>query len=158
VSIAVRDLTWAAGILEGEGYFGLRPQGITVALSMTDKDVVDRFHSIFRFGSRKERGLPSGKTAYTWTVTDQADAAGLMMTLFSLMGQRRQARIMECLQAWKDRGPRRKYWEQCSSGHDLSGDNLKVIQEGKYMKRRCIECARLRQQKYRGAASGIFAL
>ena len=155
MTVAVRDLAWAAGILEGEGYFGLRPQGITAALSMTDKDVVDRFHAIFGFGSRTERKLPSGKTAYTWTVTNQTDAAGLMMTMLSLMGERRQARIKECLMAWRDRAPKREFWTHCKNGHELSGDNLRLIQEGKYMKRRCVECGRLRQQKYR--AAGVMA-
>lgn len=153
------DLYWAAGIMEGEGYFGSRSNGITVTVSMTDKDVIDKFHSIFGFGSRKSRDLPSGKTAYTWSVTNQAQASGLMMTLFSLMGERRQAQIKECLGAWLDRGPKRKFWTHCSHGHQLEGDNLRIIQEGKYAKRRCVECSRLRTAKYRAKnASGILAL
>ena len=158
MSISVCDIAWASGILEGEGYFGLRAQGITVELAMTDKDVIDKFNCIFGFGSRKEKVLPSGKTAYIWKVTNQTDTAGLMMTVFSFMGERRKNRIKDCLEAWRNRGPKRKFWTHCKNGHELEGDNLKVVQEGKYTKRRCVECGRLRQQKHRSVTSGIFAL
>ena len=136
--------------MEGEGYFGLRREVDLVAqLSMTDKDVVDRFHNIFGFGSRAERVLPSGKTAYTWTSTNQSQTAGVMMTLFSLMGQRRAEKIIACLAAWKSKPLPKSMWTHCKSGHALTGDNLRVIKEGKYEKRRCVKCGKLRQQKYR---------
>jgi hypothetical protein len=159
--IAARDLYWAAGLMEGEGYFGLRRGADLVAqLCMTDKDVVDRFHNLFGFGSRSTTLLPSGKIAYWWISTNQSQTAGLMMTLLSLMGERRAAKIMECLAAWKRKPLPKKKWTHCKNGHALIGTNLKVIHEGKYEKRRCIECGRLRQQKYRSSkiSSGIFAL
>lgn len=45
----------------------------------------------------------------------------------------------------------KKLFSTCKHGHPLSGDNLVVTYEGKYEKRRCKECARLRTQKYRAA-------
>jgi len=144
--------------MEGEGYFGIRREVDLVAqLCMTDKDVVDKFHSIFGFGSRKERILPSGKTAYIWSSTNQSQTAGLMMTLFSLMGKRRAEKIMQCLAAWKSKPLPKSMWTHCKSGHALIGDNLRVIKEGKYEKRRCVECGRLRQQKYRSRLTETFA-
>jgi hypothetical protein len=152
--ISTLDIYWAAGIMEGEGWFGVSRQagaekGLAARLTMTDKDVVDRFHSIFTFGTRSERKLPSGKTAYTVAYSNQAKTAGLMMTLLTLMGSRRKAKIIEILESWKARPRAKKHWETCKHGHSLSGSNLKVIVEGIYTKRRCIECARLRQEKYR---------
>ena len=152
--IDVKDIYWAAGIMEGEGWFGCSKdagieKGLTAALTMTDKDVVDKFASIFNFGTRKARVLPSGKTAYKWSVTNQAKAAGFMMTLFPLMGIRRQEKITQCLSTWMARPLPKKQWTHCKSGHELTGDNLKITTEGKYQKRRCIECSRLRTQKYR---------
>lgn len=161
MTLSVKDLYWAAGIMEGEGYFGVRRTAdLVMQLCMTDKDVVDRFHTLFGVGSRAESKLPSGKTAYWWMSTNQRQTAGLMMTLLPLMGVRRAAKIIDCIQKWKLKPLPKKMWTQCKNGHDLTGDNLKIVQDGKYMKRRCIECGRLRQQKYRSTLlpSGIFAL
>jgi hypothetical protein len=149
--LAVRDIAWIAGLFEGEGWFGHRRNGDLVAqITMTDGDVIDRVHQVLGFGTRKERLLPSGKTAHIWSVTNQRQAAGLMMTLLALMGERRRGKILECLEAWKAKRPW-KLGPLCSHGHPLSGDNLRIVVEGKYEKRRCIECAKLRQRKHRSA-------
>lgn len=148
--ISVKDISWAAGLLEGEGSFMLRRgKDLVVQLIMTDQDVVDRFQFIFNFGSRSERILLSGKTAYGWSVTNQSQAAGLMMTLLPFMGERRAAKICECLAAWKTKPLPKRLWTHCKNGHELSGNNLRTITEGKYQKRRCKECGKLRQQKHR---------
>ena len=148
------DLYWIAGILEGEGYFGLHGKGyLSIQVTMTDKDVIDRYSSIVNFGSRCERLLPSGKTAYGWRSNHQSNNAGLMMTLLSLMGERRKNKIMECLERWKLTPLPKKQWTHCKHGHELLGDNLKIVQEGKYTKRRCVECGRQRQIKYQLAQS-----
>jgi len=148
--LSPRNLSWFAGIMEGEGYFGIRKSGgLTIEVTMTDKDVIDRVASLFSFGTRSEKTLPSGKIAYWWGVSKQSAAAGLMMTLYSLMGERRQKKIAECLAHWKATPLPKSMWTSCKSGHLLAGENLRVIQEGKYEKRRCVTCARLRQQKHR---------
>jgi hypothetical protein len=114
---------------KGEGYFGLRRgKDLVIQLAMTDLDVINKFCGIVRCGTRKERLLPSGKIAYFCSVTNQGAAAGLMMTVLPLMGERRSEKIRHCL---------------------ASFENTKMIREGKYTKRRCVKCAALRQQKYR---------
>lgn len=148
--LQTKDIYWATGLMEGEGYFGVRRGAdLVMQLCMTDKDVVDRFHGLFKFGSRAVSQLPSGKTAYWWISTNQAETAGLMMTFLPLLGQRRAQKVQECLHLWKQKPLPKRMWTHCKHGHPLLGDNLRVIVEGKYTKRRCIECGRLRQQKYR---------
>lgn len=151
--IDVKDVYWSAGLMDGEGSFMLR-RGLdpVVSLCMTDKDVVDRMHSIWGFGLRRETGLPSGKTAFWWTVVQQEQAAGVMMTLLPLMGDRRARKIMECLAAWRSKPITKKRRDTCAAGHLLAGANLRVITEGKYTKRRCLECAKMRQRKHRALA------
>lgn len=145
------DVYWAAGLMEGEGYFGLRRgKDLIAQITMTDQDVIHRFAATFPIGGKiKERRLPSGKTSYGWTVSHQANAAGFMMTLLPLMGERRGAKIRQCLAGWRFKGPSRKAWTQCSRGHELAGKNLRVVAEGQYLKRRCLQCAALRQRKHR---------
>jgi hypothetical protein len=152
--ISIPDLYWLAGLLEGEGSFGISRQGRTngrviyVSVVSTDEDVIRRVHSILNFGySGPLRVLPSGKTAYRWACNAQSNAVGLMMTLLPLMGQRRAADIKSCIEIWKDKPLPHGMWTHCKHGHELSGDNLMRYQEGKYTKRRCRECARLREQK-----------
>lgn len=43
----------------------------------------------------------------------------------------------------------RTLWSTCKHGHVLEGENLRITTEGKYTKRRCVECCRLRQQEHR---------
>jgi hypothetical protein len=143
------ELGWAAGLLEGEGSFTHHRNGdLVVSATMTDGDVIDHLQSIFG-GTQRQFRLPSGKTAFSWRITNQAQAAGVMMTLYPLMGTRRQVKIVECLDAWKAKPLRKAMWTHCKNGHELIGDNLWITHEGKYEKRRCRECSRLRQIKYR---------
>lgn len=163
MTVSTHDLYWLAGLMEGEGSFLTRRRGreIVVSVGSTDKDVIDRVDLMIK-ASRKVRLLPSGKTFHTWVLARQQDVAGLMMTLLPLMGHRRQRKIMDCLSAWKLVPTHRRNWSECSHGHPLSGENLRVLSEGKYTKRRCVECGKLRQRKYRASitwdAAGIFTL
>lgn len=149
--ISMLELGWVAGLFEGEGYFGHRRNGdLIIQVVMTDGDVIERLHSIFGFGTLGQRRLPSGKVAFRWSSTHQANTAGLMMTLLGTqqMGERRTAKIVESLEAWKGKRPW-KLGPTCSHGHLLSGDNLIIAHEGKYEKRRCKECIKLRMRKHR---------
>jgi hypothetical protein len=165
MSVTTAQLHWAAGIMEGEGWFGLRRgRDLVAQLSMTDKDVVDRFYSIFPTGKIKQRALPSGKIAYIWLVTAQSVAAGIFMTLLPLMGSRRAEKIIDCLVEWKKKPLPMKVWTHCKNGHELSGTNMRINKNGKYLKRTCKACQRNRQAAYRirlttnTNASGIFKL
>lgn len=105
----VRDIAWAAGLLEGDGSFVLgRQHGNngqiykqhTINLAMSDLDVVDKFSKLTGAHLRVSRKLPSGKIMYQATLYGP-NAAGWMMTLYPLMGKRRQDKIREILAAWK---------------------------------------------------------
>lgn len=161
--LSERDIYWAAGLLEGEGHFGLRRGGrdLVLQVGMTDKDVIDRFQAIFGTGSRQARLLPSGKMFHTLTVSDQRAAADIMTVVLPIMGSRRAAKIKQCLAVWDAKPLRNGDKPTCKRGHPFAGDNLRLLTEGKYTKRRCLECQKLRQRKHRAAttdAAGIFTL
>lgn len=112
--IATIDIAWLAGLLEGEGSFtwSYTPQ---IQLQMTDRDIVERAAKLLGVGLRnpwmRKDGyqtvwscVPCGSTAISW-----------MMTLFPLMGERRQAKIRELLTRWNKapdmpRAPRGQRW------------------------------------------------
>src|SRR5574341_1862045 len=97
-----RNIAWLAGLLEGEGCFSRRGNCVTIQLYMSDRDIVERSRRFVHAPSISERvsKRPNHKTCYYWTLSGP-HAASWMMTIYPLMGERRQARIRELLAIWK---------------------------------------------------------
>ena len=99
-----RDIIYLAGLLEGEGCFRYesRRVGPSIVLGMTDKDVVEKAALLLGSGvvMRKLHPDKLWKPCYISKVHGRA-AAGWMMTLYPLLGERRQAKIREVLTKWK---------------------------------------------------------
>jgi hypothetical protein len=142
MSVSINQIAWLAGFLEGEGYFGRPDTPLFFAADSTDQDVIDRMASLIKVktygpyenGSCKD-GTPH-KLKYRAQVNGKT-AAGWMMTLFPLMGTRRQQQIKSCLLAWRERPIFRGDRTRCPKGHPLSGDNLYVNRRGMRSCRQC---------------------
>lgn len=105
----VRDVHWLAGLLEGEGYFGLvknRDRWVAhLSLSMTDEDVVARAADLI--------GVSVGRTAARrvgWRATYRVAAKGsraleIMRLVHPLCGERRTTRIDDVLARHEQRTP-----------------------------------------------------
>ncbi len=109
------EIAWLAGLLEGEACFiWMESKGYgypRIHVEMTDADVMARVHSYLA------KGLPRNHlTSYTPKRKDGRNyqkvyrvviagrrAAEWMMTLRPLLGERRRAKIDECLAKWKER-------------------------------------------------------
>jgi hypothetical protein len=107
-----KDIAWLAGLLEGEGSFicvkssPTRPgnyAAIRITVQMTDEDVIQRAAQIMGTKVYQRKQIEGKKTVWGTATSGSSRAAGWMMTLYSLMGKRRQARILECLQIWKEK-------------------------------------------------------
>lgn len=104
-----QEINWIAGLLEGEGCFQTRGENHNpyIQLVMTDSDVVIKAAKIL--GCHKViEGKPTtkvGKKIYRTCVYGRR-AMGWMMTIYSLMGERRQQKIEECLKQWKNKNTR----------------------------------------------------
>lgn len=99
----IRDIIWLAGLLEGEGCFSLNEKTPTITLCMTDKDIVEKVAKIFKRQMTvdlREKRSGGNKNAYITRIC-AADAVGWMLTLYSLLGIRRQSKIREILDEWK---------------------------------------------------------
>lgn len=101
------DIIWMAGLFEGEGciYFDKQRQsGVTLILTMTDEDVVQRFYEATgRLGKvrmapgkrlTKVDGLPM-KQAWRWEAHHKLDVARLLCAMAPLFGERRCVKAME---------------------------------------------------------------
>jgi hypothetical protein len=98
---AGHDLAWLAGLLEGEGYFGLIKNHVAgkiyryarIGVTMTDEDVIARAAQVL--GARYWPVKPSGlgrKMQHRCEVRGQR-AVAWMRTLQPLMGERRRGQI-----------------------------------------------------------------
>lgn len=111
------DFYWLVGLLEGEGCFSFRkPNAITIALGMTDEDVVARAARLmggtyFRSVSGQKRN-PRAKPMYITHACGQR-AFELMKAMRPFFGARRHAKVSSAIEAY--RGPLRR---ACSRNKD----------------------------------------
>ena len=104
--VETKDLYWAAGFLEGEGCFSRTGKGRTptVTAVQVDKEPLERLHAIFGgtlcFYQRKPG--EKGRDYWIWR-TSSALSVGVMLTLWSMLSERRQERIREIISEWSPR-------------------------------------------------------
>jgi len=102
------DLHWAAGFLEGEGCFGGQRRTnegsllLRVDAGQTCREPLDKLQSILggkvSIVKNRKDFKPHWKQQYRWTANGPR-AAGVMMTLYSLLSPRRQEKIAALLSA-----------------------------------------------------------
>lgn len=102
-----QELYWLAGLLEGEGSFMLGPPSapnkVSIALSMTDEDVVARVASIWGItynNVRREYYERMGWRPAFFVHLRGKRAVELMQRLLPLMGKRRQEQIKRALASY----------------------------------------------------------
>lgn len=100
------QIAWLAGILEGEGSFSNMRGSPTIQVSMTDRDIIERI-ALITDSTVRFAGKPRGKTIsgedYRLVyrcVLNGVKAIQWMMTLYSLMGERRRDSIKKTLSIW----------------------------------------------------------
>lgn len=112
--IANNDLYWLAGLVEGEGTFlkgsPSNPGSPSIAVQMTDEDIVKRIANLFdvKYHNSK-RGPEHHKRVYSVRLTGRR-AVAFMQLLKPLMGIRRQVQIDKALNSY-NRHPRYKLIE-----------------------------------------------
>lgn len=118
VNISQTDLAWLAGLLEGEGYFGIdnrsanryetstTPAKPFIKLAMTDQDIVEKVSTMI--GKRyfiAGRPTAAGKTVYILHIGARETVKPILLGILPYMGQRRSERINQCLkliEQWED--------------------------------------------------------
>jgi len=103
LSLNLSKLYWIAGLLEGEGTFGIwKHNSPTIAITSTDRDVLYRVAAILGCNVRgpyNQTGLGS-KDVYVCSLKG-GSAIEWMMTLFPLMSYRRKEAIKEVILKWR---------------------------------------------------------
>ena len=115
MKILLQEIHWLAGLLEGEGSFiwhqGQRDQGRPrIQLQMTDLDVMERACALLGsplcgpYNSKQKKVDGTSKKETYYTALSGSNAAGWMMTLFTVMGERRKSQIEPILLKWRALG------------------------------------------------------
>ena len=91
------DLMWLAGLLEGEGYFGIKGKSPRLSIECTDRDVAGR--AAMLLGGKLRARLPRNERSNATYVCEVGGekAASAMAALLPHMGARRSSRIMDIL-------------------------------------------------------------
>ena len=108
--LRIQDLYWAAGFLEGEGWFGWteryaqNTQMLIVSCSQVQLEPLERLKRIFGScglsGTGRRYGRRQDNPIHYWQVSSRK-AAAVMMTLYTLMSPKRQQQITLALEKWK---------------------------------------------------------
>jgi hypothetical protein len=114
--IALSELHWAAGFMEGEGSFGFyrnaKGPRLMMSCAQVCQEPIERLKALFGGNSRLQEMAAPRQAIWKWQVYGVRAAAG-MMTLYSLMAPRRKGQIEQALEGWRTvrvrRGP---VWEE----------------------------------------------
>jgi len=143
--IFLNDICWAAGFLEGEGYFRYHQNQGRVTAVQVQREPLEKLGKFF-FGKiyrTTKNPNPRAQRSYIWTATG-ARAIGIMMTLYSLMSPERKAQIKKALDPWRASPPLTKYRTHCKWGHAYSLANTIITKGGQ---RTCRQCRRVWNRK-----------
>jgi hypothetical protein len=132
----IRELYWAAGFYEGEGAmagFGVGGKGHHISVGQKNDEPLLRLQRLFGgqiyypHDPTKKGRIPS------WDATGTL-ARSVLMTLFPLLSQRRQAQITKHLTPWlvkTDHGGKyRALATHCKRGHAYTEENVYLNQHG----------------------------
>jgi len=97
------DIIWAAGLLEGEGYFCVDKSGqIRVTCVMTDEDVLlnlkEKIGGVVNV--RPYTINSKNKTQYRWQLHGKDKIYVFIVAIYSFMGQRRKTKIIEMIKCY----------------------------------------------------------
>lgn len=118
LNLTETDIAWIAGLLEGEGYFGIdnrskgryeisnTPPAPFIKVSMVDEDIIQRLSKLLdKSYFSPSRKTVKGKQVYTLHIGEKEKVLFILQKILPYMGVRRGERITECisyLQTWKE--------------------------------------------------------
>ena len=141
MKIEMKDLYWCAAFIDGEGSITLSGKTPRVDVSQSDKELLKRLQNFLGgWISNKPRFNKLSKNGcYVWGMSGSR-AVGVMMTLYSIMSQKRKRQIEKVLKVWRDtpNGRGEKHCKSVLSNSDAKKVMIRII-NGEYMSDICRE-------------------
>jgi len=139
------EIAWVAGLLEGEGWFGINGYSSVITLVMADLDIIKKFKALIDCNNRitvRPKAFSHHKDTYSIGVCGK-QAFILMNLIRPFMGERRGAVIDDVILKCEPYY-RRISDSKCKRGHDISSPNSRYLYlDGSTA---CKECIRLRHR------------
>jgi hypothetical protein len=144
--ISSRDIAWVAGFLEGEGCFSSNPnrRRLRITANQVDYEPLTRLLAVCG-GSviyRHRATVPGEGHIYIWEVGANR-AAGIMLTIYSLMSRRRQGQIRKALEPWMALKVQNRYKTHCKHGHEFATQAWHYTTPSGKVERICLPCRRV---------------
>jgi hypothetical protein len=92
------DIAWITGIFDGEGcIFFHTNNSVALSVSMSDEDVIRRFHEIVQCGTVRIEPINNNRTKhqYKWQASKKRDVARLLCAMAPLLSNRRREKAFE---------------------------------------------------------------
>lgn len=148
--LRTRDLEWLAGFLEGEGCFDVskRYGSVRITACQVQRWPLEKCEALVggRINGPRQQRNPNAQPRYDWGLSG-IKAAGLMMTLYTLLSPRRQWQCRKALNLWRSRQTATKYQKFCKRGHPFTTENVYNSER----QRSCKLCHNVAQARYRAA-------
>lgn len=148
------NLAWAGGLFEGEGSITRHRRNETyLVLSMSDEDVVRKFHHII--GRGKVYGpyfRENSKPMWRWQCSGSKHGIAILAALWCFLGERRKARAeiaMKEMALVRSRGT-----NFCQRGHPFDVGNTIIYKGGRVCRRCKYDGINARAKKKRLEANG----
>lgn len=145
------DISWAAGLFEGEGSIVnfLNKHGYysrSLSLGMVDEDVVAKFVNVVGAGSYRRRTQSGRRDMFVWKIGKWVEIERVLKMFLPYFGERRSKAALELLFNPARTTPGRPIQTHCKRGHELAGSNLYVPPGAS--RRVCRACQVLAQARY----------
>lgn len=114
--ISKTDIHWLAGYLDGEACFLMNRGQPRITVGAIDSDLIYKCQRLIGGPVWGPKIYAGKQPEWRWCITGSR-AIGTMMTLFSLMSQRRQWQIAKVWKEWKERPAHAKFRKTCAKGH-----------------------------------------
>lgn len=135
MTVSTHELYWAAGFLEGEGCFTMQGRAKTTPLvtaSQVELEPLDRLVDLF--GGRiyeQENNKVKGNLFNHWYLGSSVSVQ-VMMTLYTLMSEKRKKQIEEVLETWKrSKSIKSRDSNYCTKGHLMTEENSIFVDRSK---------------------------
>lgn len=125
IPITIKDIAWAAGFLEGEGWFSKPPLAMRAAASQKDIQPLLKLQQIFGGAVLPQKGKPKYPNLNLWRISGYK-CASMMMTIYELMSDRRKKPIREALMKWNKVYSWGIFRTHCKKGHRFDRENTYI--------------------------------
>lgn len=144
--ITPRHLEWFAGFYEGEGScFCKAPNSVRLTIAQVNREPLERCQTLFGGAIYPiKRQKENHQQCYRWELVG-SHAAGLLMTIYCLLSNKRRDQVRSALQEWRTILTAAKFRETCKHGHVFDEVGYYITNNGA---RDCKACHKAAVDRY----------